>query len=36
MINREKALAMGIREYLNKPVLMETLLLAARKALDKK
>ena len=34
LINREKALAMGVRDYLNKPVLMETLLGAARKALD--
>ncbi|OGQ87404.1 MAG: hypothetical protein A2512_01570 [Deltaproteobacteria bacterium RIFOXYD12_FULL_56_24] len=35
LINKEKALAMGIREYLNKPVQMETLLGAARKALEK-
>jgi len=34
LINREKALAMGICEYLNKPVPMATLLGAARKALD--
>ncbi|MFA7382455.1 MAG: response regulator [Desulfurivibrionaceae bacterium] len=35
LINKEKAFAMGIRDYLNKPVLMETLLGAARKALEK-
>jgi PAS domain S-box-containing protein len=35
LINREKALAMGIRAYLHKPVLMETLLGEARKALEK-
>jgi CheY-like chemotaxis protein len=33
LVNREKALAMGIRDYLNKPVPMEALLAAARKAL---
>jgi CheY-like chemotaxis protein len=33
-INREKALAMGIRAYLHKPVLMEALLGAVRKALE--
>ena len=35
IINREAALAMGICDYLNKPVLIETLLEAARKALAK-
>jgi signal transduction histidine kinase/CheY-like chemotaxis protein len=34
LINREKALAMGVRDYLNKPILQETLLGAARKALN--
>ncbi|MFH1020920.1 MAG: response regulator, partial [Pseudomonadota bacterium] len=34
LINREKALAMGIHDYLNKPVRMEALLIAVRKALD--
>jgi CheY-like chemotaxis protein len=33
LINREKALAMGIRDYLHKPVLMDALLGATRKAL---
>ena len=36
LINREKALAMGICDYLNKPVLTETLLVAVKKALGKK
>ncbi len=35
LINREKALAMGICDYLNKPIRKETLLRAARKALEK-
>jgi len=35
IINREAALAMGICDYLNKPVLIKTLLGAARKALAK-
>lgn len=34
LINREKALAMGVRDYLTKPILQETLLVSARKALD--
>jgi len=34
LINREKALAMGICDYLNKPVLKDTLLGTARKALE--
>ncbi|MCX5864818.1 MAG: response regulator [Deltaproteobacteria bacterium] len=36
LINKEKALAMGICVYLNKPIRMETLLGAARNALEKK
>lgn len=36
LINKEKALSMGIRDYLNKPILMEVLLGTARKALEKK
>ena len=34
LINREKAFALGICEYLTKPILMETFLGATRKALD--
>ena len=34
LINRERALAMGIRDYLNKPILMDTLLGRARQVLD--
>ena len=34
LINREKALAMGISDYLSKPILKEKLLVAARKALN--
>ena len=36
LINKEKALAMGIHDYLNKPILLEVLLGTARKALEKK
>ena len=34
LLNREKAFAMGISDYLNKPILTETLLRATRKALE--
>jgi PAS domain S-box-containing protein len=36
LINREIAMAMGICDYLNKPILQETLLVATRKALGGK
>ncbi|MCX5877409.1 MAG: PAS domain S-box protein, partial [Deltaproteobacteria bacterium] len=36
LINREKALAMGIRDYLNKPVQTEQLLVAVKKTLKKR
>ncbi len=35
LINREKAFAMGIRDYLTKPLLTEPLLVAVKKALEK-
>jgi len=36
LINREIAMAMGVCDYLNKPILQETLLVATRKALGEK
>ncbi len=36
LINRKRAMAMGICDYLNKPILQETLLVATRKALGGK
>jgi len=35
LINREKAMAMGICDYLTKPLLTEPLLIAVKKALEK-
>jgi DNA-binding NtrC family response regulator len=35
LINREKALAMGICDYLTKPLLTEPLLVAVKKAFEK-
>ena len=36
LINREKAISLGIYDYLNKPILMDTLLEATRKAITQR